>query len=78
LTVTALRKFAPPLIVLAVLPLSACLRVTPEATATEQELCIAWRDSQPTRSRFDTERTQAEIGRSYDVQAASCPLYPVR
>lgn len=43
------------------------------ATATERELCVAWRDSLPTRSKSDTEQTRAEIGRAYDVQAAACP-----
>lgn len=54
---------------------------TSEATATEQELCLAWRDSLPTRSRQDTEQTKAEIGRAYDVHAAACPAwaaYPTR
>jgi hypothetical protein len=46
-----------------------------EATATERELCIAWRDSLPTRSKSDTEETRAEIGRAYDVQAAACPSW---
>ena len=43
------------------------------ATGTEREICIAWRDSLPSRSRADTEQTRAEIGRAYDVQAAACP-----
>jgi hypothetical protein len=42
---------------------------------TEKELCIQWRDSLPTRSRQDTERTQQEIGYAYDVQAVVCPTW---
>jgi hypothetical protein len=45
------------------------------ATETERELCIAWRDSLPSRSFSDTEQTQAEIGLAYDVQAAACPRF---
>lgn len=45
------------------------------ATETERELCVAWRDSLPTRSREDTEQTQVEIGVAYDVQAAACPRF---
>lgn len=45
----------------------------PVAIETERELCIQWRDSLPTRSRSDTERTQQEIGYAYDVQALACP-----
>lgn len=47
---------------------------TPEATETEAALCEAWRDSLPTRSRSDTDQTQAEIGRAYDVLEAVCGL----
>lgn len=53
--------------------LSACVPTTPAATATEAEICRAWRDSLPTRSKSDTDQTQAEIGLAYDVQAAACP-----
>jgi hypothetical protein len=45
---------------------------TIEATATETALCREWRESLPTRSRTDTEQTQAEIGRAYDVYEAVC------
>lgn len=55
------------------LGLASCAPMTPEATATERELCVQWRDSLPGRSRSDTEQTQAEIGLSYDLQAAACP-----
>lgn len=44
-------------------------------TETEREICIQWRDSLPTRSRLDTERTQQEIGYAYDVQATVCPAW---
>jgi hypothetical protein len=53
--------------------LCGCAQTTPGVTATEAELCRQWRDSLPTRSKSDTEQTQAEIGRAYDVQAAACP-----
>lgn len=59
------------------LGLVGCAQPTPEATATERELCIQWRDSLPTRSKADTEQTQAEIGLSYDLQAAACPAWAV-
>lgn len=45
------------------------------ATEVERELCIQWRDSLPTRSRSDTERTQQEIGYAYDVQGMVCPQW---
>jgi hypothetical protein len=48
---------------------------TPEVTETEASLCRAWRDSLPDRSRQDTQQTQAEIGHSYNVQAAACPAF---
>ena len=46
-----------------------------EATETEQALCEAWRDSLPSRSFSDTEKTQSEIGVAYDIQAAACPRF---
>ena len=54
--------------------LAACapVTVTSEGSATEQALCEAWRDSLPTRSHADTEQTQAEIGRAYDVVGVTC------
>lgn len=63
---------------LSMLPaLAGCTNMTtmPEATATEREICVAWRDSLPTRSRADTAQTRAEIGLAYDVQAAACPSW---
>lgn len=65
-----LRTFA---IVSMLCLLHACAMTTPAATATESEICRAWRDSLPSRSRSDTAQTRAEIGRAYDVQAAACP-----
>ena len=53
--------------------LSACAHQIPVDTATERELCRQWRDSLPGRSRHDTNQTQAEIGRAYDIQAVACP-----
>lgn len=48
----------------------------PVATAeTEREICVQWRDSLPTRSRNDTDRTQQEIGYAYDVQVMVCPQW---
>lgn len=47
----------------------------PVAIETEREICIQWRDSLPTRSRSDTERTQQEIGYAYDVQGMVCPQW---
>lgn len=54
-------------------PVAGCTPTTDVATATEAEICRAWRDSLPSRSSGDTEQTRAEIGVSYDVQAAACP-----
>jgi hypothetical protein len=68
--------------VIALMPLvlvAGCVQPSPkmpEATEIERELCIQWRDSLPSRSRQDTERTQQEIGYGYDVQAMACPLWP--
>ena len=47
-------------------------RPTTVATATEMALCAEWGRSLPTRSRSDTEQTQREIARSYDVFTAAC------
>lgn len=61
-----------------VLGLAAGCTQSPETVAaieTEREICIQWRDSLPTRSRNDTERTQQEIGYAYDVQGMVCPQW---
>lgn len=54
------------------------VQTIPVDTATTEvyrETCIQWRDSLPTRSRNDTERTQQEIGYAYDVQGMVCPQW---
>lgn len=53
----------------------ACTPTSGAGIATEAEICRAWRDSLPSRSSSDTEQTRAEIGVSYDVQAAACPAF---
>ena len=45
---------------------------TPAVTETEKAFCDAWEAALPTRSREDTERTRAEIGRLYDAFEAVC------
>ena len=45
---------------------------TTGGSATEAALCDVWQDSLPSRSKADTERTIAEIGRAYDVFEAAC------
>lgn len=52
--------------------LAACGPAT-SSTATEREICIAWRDSLIRPSRADTEDTQAALTSAYWVQAAACP-----
>lgn len=54
---------------------AGCTPTTAGGIATEAEICRAWRDSLPSRSSQDTERTRAEIGTAYDVQAAACPEF---
>ncbi len=62
--------------------LMACTPATTlVATATEREICIAWGESLPSRSREDTQQTREEIGEAYDTQAAVCvewAAYPRR
>lgn len=43
------------------------------STATEREICIAWRDSLIRPSRADTDDTQAALTSAFWVQAAACP-----
>lgn len=48
---------------------------TPKTTAgsaTADAICVAWRDSLPSRSAADTPETIAEIGLAYDVFLAAC------
>ena len=68
-----LTKFAAALTLLALV--AGCSRTTGVATATEAEICRAWRDSLPSRSVQDSVQTRAEIGTAYDVQAAACPEF---
>jgi hypothetical protein len=59
-----------------VLILNACATtLAVPVTATEDALCRVWGESLATRSRADTEQTQAEIGQSYADFAAACPDY---
>lgn len=51
----------------------ATMKQTGAVTETERAACEAWRDSLPSRSRFDTAQTRAEIGGAYDVFLAACP-----
>lgn len=62
-------------VIVSLMFLSACAWTQPTLVATETEvaLCEAWRDSLPSRSRSDTEQTQAEIGVAYDKFLAACP-----
>ena len=55
--------------------LTACESTRTQATATEQELCIAWGESLPTRSRADTQQTRDEITAGYAAFGAACPDY---
>lgn len=76
LTASARMPFVTALIVLGLvagcIP-SPTIPVATVPTEVEREICLQWRDSLPTRSRSDTERTQQEIGYAYDVQALACP-----
>lgn len=72
---SAQTKFVTVLLLLCA-PLAGCVTATGVATETERELCIQWRDSLPTRSRHDTQRTRDEIGAAYDAQEKACPDYP--
>lgn len=77
--VSALTKSAMLLTLLGLV--AGCVQPSPTISAAtetevEREICIQWRDSMPSRSRQDTERTQQEIGYGYDVQAMACPLWP--
>lgn len=68
-----LKKFAAALMLPVMV--AGCTPTTGVATATEAEICRAWRDSLPSRSVQDSVQTQTEIGRAYDVQAAACPEF---
>jgi hypothetical protein len=61
-------------ILLAVLPMqTACqwTKTTSGDTAIEA-VCREWGRSLPTRSKQDTEQTQREIGRAYNIFQAVC------
>lgn len=78
LTASAPTKLGTALITLVLVAGCIPSQTTPVATVpteVEKELCIQWRDSLPTRSRSDTERTQQEIGYAYDVQGMVCPQW---
>lgn len=55
--------------------MTGCATSTMPATETEREVCIAWGESLPTRSRTDTDQTRAEIQRGYATFAAACPAF---
>ncbi len=67
----ALNRFAG-LLMLPVALLAGCSEMTRGATETEKEICRQWAESLPSRSRQDTPKTQSDIGKSYDAQAAVC------
>lgn len=70
LTNVALRRFVAASMLLA---LAAGCTTTTAGTETERAICEAWADALPTRSRSDTQQTQAEIGVLLDIFEASCP-----
>lgn len=53
--------------------ISGCERWTGAATATEAARCDVWGKSLPTRSRDDTQQTQAEISGAYAAFSLACP-----
>ena len=61
--------------VLSVSMLTACANTTTLGGETEAELCRAWGQSLPTRSRADTDQTAAEIQEGYARFAAACPEF---
>lgn len=67
---TVLTRFAA--LAALLVPLGACAPTTTATTATEAALCDEWAASLPTRSRSDTEQTQAEIGVLLDAYEAVC------
>lgn len=73
MTASARMKSATALIVLGLAAGCTQSQQIVAVSETEREICIQWRDSLPTRSRSDTERTQQEIGYAYDVQGMVCP-----
>lgn len=67
------EKFVVALTTFGLLGVTGCDKTTPVGSETEYEICRAWQDSLPTRSRADTAQTKAEIGHGYDVFLAACP-----
>ena len=61
--------------VLSTIFLTGCASLRVTATATESELCRQWGYALPTRSRSDTEQTQAEITVLYAAFSLSCPAW---
>lgn len=53
--------------------LAGCTPPALQATATEAELCRAWGESLPTRSRLDTAQTRMEIQIGYADFINACP-----
>ena len=53
--------------------LAGCAPPAFQATATEAELCRAWGESLPTRSRMDTAQTRMEIQIGYADFINACP-----
>jgi len=68
-------KFASVLLTGIVIVLTGCGNTPTEVSATENELCLAWGDSLPTKSRSDTGQTVDEINIAYGVFADACPAY---
>jgi len=62
-----LRSFVAALMVLA-----GCAPA-PSSTATEREICLAWRDSLFLPSRSDTTDTAHGLMRQRDMGVAACP-----
>lgn len=62
-------------IVLSVAGLGACATASGPigVSETEAQLCREWRDSLPSRSRADTDRTIDEIEEAYNVFLDACP-----
>lgn len=50
-----------------------CSQTTAIGTKSEAEICLAWGDTLPTRSRSDTLQTQAEVGDNRAAFRAACP-----
>lgn len=60
---------------LTLIALLGCAPMTTPGSATEAAICRAWGNSLPTRSRADTEQTQAEIQLGYADFQNACPAF---